>query len=347
MVMEEIATPKQAYILKRGAYDSRGEAVEPALPAFLPAFGMKATNRLELAKWLTHPNHPLTARVIVNRFWQAFFGRGLTGTSEDFGIQGERPEHRELLDELSARFIASGWDTKALLKEIVSSRVYQQDSAANSLEKEKDPENRLLARGPRHRLPAEIIRDQALAASGLLVSKIGGPSVHPYDLAESFKPSKPSAGEGLFRRSLYTYWKRTGPSPAMMAFDAVKRDVCSAKRDATSTPLQALVLLNGKQFVEAARHLAETSLLEHSGDLAATIKAMFVRLASREPDEAEMKILTQIHAEQLIHFQAHPAEAKSFLDLGDTKPKSATPELAAFTTIAQAILNLYEVNTKQ
>ncbi len=347
MVMKEMATPKQAYILKRGSYESRGKPVDPAFPAFLPDFDMPSGNRLDLAKWLTHPNHPLTSRVIVNRFWQALFGRGLVGTSEDFGIQGERPLHRALLDELSARYIASGWDTKALLKEIVTSKVYQQDSFANSLELEKDPENRLLARGPRHRLSAEQIRDQALAASGLLVSKIGGPSVHPYDLAESFKPSKPTYGEGLYRRSLYTYWKRTGPSPAMVAFGAVKRDVCSAKREITSTPLQAFVLLNGLQFVEAARHLAEQATLKHPENLTETIKEMYLRLASRQPDEDELKILTQIYDEQFLHFQTHPGEAKAFLDQGHTKAKTPGPELAALTTLAQAILNLYEVNIKQ
>ncbi len=347
MVMEELAQAKQAYILNRGAYDARGEAVEPALPAFLPDFGMKASNRLELAKWLTHPKHPLTARVTVNRLWQALFGRGLVNTSEDFGIQGERPEHRQLLDELSARFIASGWDVKALLKEIVSSQTYQQDSSANSLELENDPDNKYLARGPRHRLSAEVIRDQALAASDLLVPIIGGPSVHPYDLAESFKPSEPSWGEGLYRRSLYTHWKRTGPSPAMMAFDAVKRDVCAAKRDRTSTPLQALVLLNGTQFVEAARHLAHHALRSHPENLDDRIEKIHLRLASRKPDETELKILKTIYTEQLAHFQAHPEESHTFLDLGQRKTDSNTPELAALTSLAQAILNLHEVNTKQ
>lgn len=347
MVMEEMTEPKQAYILKRGSYDNRGKPVDPSFPAFLPDLGFTPGNRLDLAKWLTHPEHPLTARVIVNRFWQSLFGRGLVKTSEDFGIQGERPAHRALLDELAARFIASGWDTKALLKEIVMSRTYQQDSAADSLEHEQDPDNRLLARGPRHRLPAELIRDQALFASGLLVEKTGGPPVHPYDLAESFKPSRPTMGEGLYRRSLYTYWKRTGPSPAMMAFDAVKRDVCAAKRETTSTPLQALVLLNGTQFIEAARHLAETAAQEHPDDLTGTLKEMFLRLASRLPDETELKILTRIHGEQKAHFEAHPEEAKIFLTQGHRKAQAPTPGLAALTAVGQALLSLHEVNTKQ
>jgi hypothetical protein len=346
MVMKEMAEPKQAYILKRGSYEARGEPVDPAYPEFLPDLGFKPQNRLDLARWLTHPEHPLTARVTVNRFWQALFGRGLVGTSEDFGIQGERPEHQAVLDELASRFVANGWNTKALIKEIVMSRVYQQDSYADSLESEQDPENKLLARGPRYRLPAELIRDQALAASGLLVQKIGGPSVHPYDLAESFKPSKPTLGEGLYRRSLYTYWKRTGPSPAMMAFDAVKRDVCSAKRERTSTPLQALVLLNGTQFVEAARLLAQSSSENHPDNHVATLTEMFLRLTSRQPAETEMTTLKQMYSEQLAHFKAHPDETKTFLDQGHTKSKSPTPELAALTIVGQAILSLHEVNTK-
>ena len=346
MVMKEMAEPKQAYLLKRGSYEARGEPVESAFPAFLPDLGFQPRNRLDLARWLTHPDHPLTARVTVNRFWQGLFGRGLVGTSEDFGMQGERPEYRDLLDELAARFIASGWDTKALLKEIVMSQVYQQDSYADSLEAEQDPDNKLLARGPRHRLPAELIRDQALAASGLLVKKLGGPSVHPYDLAESFKPSRPSSGESLYRRSLYTSWKRTGPSPAMMAFDAVKRDVCSAKRETTSTPLQALVLLNGTQFVEAARELAVTASQNHPGDLEATIREMFLRLTSRPPDGPEFTTLRKIHEEQLAHFRKHPEEAKTFLSQGQSKPKTPTAEIAALTILGQAILNLHEVNTK-
>ena len=347
MVMEETREPKQAYILNRGSYENRGKPVDAAFPEFLPSFGMKPTNRLSLAKWLTHPEHPLTSRVIVNRFWQSLMGRGLVGTSEDFGMQGERPEYRELLDELSARFVASGWNTKALMKEIVISQAYQQDSFANSLELEKDPENRLLARGPRHRLAAEQIRDQALAASGLLVSSIGGSSVHPYDLAESFKPSKPTMGEGLYRRSLYTYWKRTGPSPAMMAFDAVKRDVCSAKRDTTSTPLQALVLLNGIQFVETSRNLANDTLQKHPQKTELAIREIFLRLTSRQPDKKELEILSSIFEEQLANFKNNPNETKRFLSQGHTKAKSTTPELAAMTTVAQAVLNLYEVNTKQ
>jgi uncharacterized protein YneF (UPF0154 family) len=227
------------------------------------------------------------------------------------------------------------------------SQVYQQDSFSSSLELEKDPENRLLARGPRHRLSAEQIRDQALTASGLLVPKVGGPSVHPYDLAESFKPSKPTMGEGLYRRSLYTYWKRTGPSPAMMAFDAVKRDVCSAKRETTSTPLQALVLLNGIQFVETSHHLADKTLKKHPTETKAAIREMYLRLASRKPDEREIEILLEIFEEQRSHFKTHPEEAERFLSQGYTKTKSTTPELAALSTVAQAILNLYEVNTKQ
>ncbi|WP_189570024.1 DUF1553 domain-containing protein [Roseibacillus persicicus] len=350
MTMIELPEPKQAYILNRGEYSNRGEPVDPAFPAFLPSLGIeppadKPLNRLDLAEWTTHPDNPLTSRVNVNRIWQSFFGRGLVGTPEDFGIQGEYPEYLELLNELSARFIQSGWDFKALVKEIVSSKVYQQASLASAAELESDPENQLLARGPRHRLSAEVIRDQALYSSGLLVEKLGGPPVKPYDLSESFKPNEPDTGEGLYRRSLYTYWRRTAPSPAMSAFDAGKRDVCAAKRDTTSTPLQALVLLNGTQFVEAARHLAETVFAEEP-DFAEGVKKIFFTLTSRQPDETEVKILTQLYEEQLAHYRKHPDEAKSFLHQGQAKPREATPELAALTALTQALMNLHEVNIK-
>ncbi|MGJ8725676.1 MAG: DUF1553 domain-containing protein [Roseibacillus sp.] len=350
MTMVELPEPKQAYILNRGEYSNRGEPVDPAFPAFLPTLGFEAPegkvmNRLDLARWTTHPDNPLTARVNVNRVWQSFFGRGLVATSEDFGIQGEYPEYLDLLNELSARFIASGWDFKALVKEVVSSQVYQQQSLASPAELEADPDNRLLARGPRHRLTAEVIRDQALFTSGLLVEKIGGPPVKPYDLSESFKPNEPDTGQNLYRRSLYTYWRRTAPSPAMMAFDAGKRDVCSAKRDTTSTPLQALVLLNGTQFVEAARHLAEKAITEEP-DITKRVAQTFFTLTSRQPDDAEVTILTQLYHEQLAHYQEHPEEAKTFLSQGQAQPKEATPELAAFTALTQALMNLHEVNIK-
>ncbi len=350
MTMIELPEPKQAYILERGAYDSRGEPVEPNFPAFLPDLGLQASegkvmNRLDLAQWTTHKDNPLTARVNVNRFWQGLFGRGLVATSEDFGIQGEYPEYLPLLNELSARFIANGWNVKDLLKEIVSSKVYQQSSLATAAELEADPDNRFLARGPRHRLTAEVIRDQALFTSGLLVEKIGGPPVKPYDLAESFKPNEPDQDDGLYRRSLYTYWRRTAPSPAMMAFDASKRDVCSAKRDTTSTPLQALVLLNGTQFLEAARNLAEKTSQEHP-HFVNCAQQIYLTLTARKPDETELSILTQLYEEQLTHYQENLSEVKKFLSQGQSKPTETTPQLAALTALTQALMNLHEVNIK-
>ncbi|MEZ5299945.1 MAG: DUF1549 domain-containing protein [Verrucomicrobiales bacterium] len=267
MVMREQAEPKPAYVLERGLYDARGEQVFAGTPAALLPFPEGAPrNRLGLAQWLTHPDHPLTSRTAVNRFWQGMFGRGLVGTANDFGSQGEIPVYRDLLNWLSAEFIASGWDVKALLKTIALSATYRQDSDAPRELYQNDPENRLLARGARFRLSAEMIRDNALSASGLLAEKLGGPSVKPYEIEESFKPAGRAKGEGLYRRSLYTYWRRTGPAPAMLTFDAAKRDVCAAKRERTASPLQALVLMNGPQFVEAARKLGERLLKAHGDD---------------------------------------------------------------------------------
>ena len=266
MVMRERSQPKQAYILQRGAYDARGEPVEPGTPSALSAFpDTLPKNRLGFARWLTDPAHPLTARVAVNHLWKNCFGVGLVATPEDFGSQGGRPEYPKLLDWLANEFIQSGWDVKHMMKLIVTSQTYQQRSLADSKLMADDPKNRLLARGPRHRLPAEMVRDNALAASGLLVQKIGGAPVKPYEIAESFKPSKPGSGEALHRRSLYTYWKRTGPAPAMMAFDAIKRDVCSAQRETTATPLQALVLLNGPQFCRGGARAGREGLACKSG----------------------------------------------------------------------------------
>ena len=224
MVMREMASPRPAYLLKRGAYDARAEQVPMDTPSVFPRLTEdQPRNRLGLARWLTDPDHPLAARVMVNRYWQMIFGRGLVRTPEDFGSQGEPPTHPELLDWLAKDFIDHGWDLKRLIRQMVTSTVYRQASFADPDVTAKDPENRLLARTPRHRLPAEMIRDNALAVSGLLVSKIGGAPVKPYEIAESFKASKPDEGDGLYRRSLYTYWRRTGPAPVMMALDAAKR----------------------------------------------------------------------------------------------------------------------------
>ncbi|MEI6873110.1 MAG: DUF1553 domain-containing protein, partial [Verrucomicrobiota bacterium] len=258
MVMKELSEPKKAYVLFRGQYDQRREEVFADTPAVLNPFPKDAPkNRLGLARWLTDPANPLLARVTVNRLWQSLFGRGITRTADDFGSQGALPEYQEALDWLSLQFITSGWDTKALLRSMVLSHTYRQESVAEMKMLKDDPENNLLARGPRFRLPAEMIRDTFLQASGLLVPKIGGAPVVPYELKEAFRPLQTGFGEGVFRRSLYTKWRTTSPPPAMLSFDAPRRAVCTAKRELTNTPLQALILLNGPQYVEAARILGQ------------------------------------------------------------------------------------------
>ncbi|MCE9526577.1 MAG: DUF1553 domain-containing protein [Planctomycetales bacterium] len=342
MVMKELIPPKTAYVLKRGEYNQRGAAVEPNTPAsLLPFPANQPKNRLGLAKWLTDPRHPLLARVTVNRFWQGFFGRGIVKTSEDFGSQSERPEHPELLDWLSREFIASGWNTKQLLKTIVLSHTYRQQSFADAKVMAEDPENVWLARGPRHRLPAEMIRDNVLAASGLLVEKIGGPPVHTYDLPESFKPAAAGKGDDLYRRSIYTFWRRTGPAPVLESFDVPKRVVCLARRDTTNTPLHAIVLLNGPQFVEASRVLAEQLHQETEGKRDAIIEQAFVRLVSREPDAKEREILARLYDEQLAYYRKHSDQATALLGIGEKKRNEKLPaaEIAAATNLINALMN--------
>jgi cytochrome c553 len=342
MVMRELPMPKKAYLLTRGEYDKRSDEVGPVTPAFLSPFPQGAPlNRLGYSQWLTAPNHPLTARVTVNRIWQSLFGRGLVKTSEDFGSQGERPLYPELIDYLAAKFIQSGWNVKALVKEMVMSRVYRQQSIADAQVMTDDPENQWLARGPRFRLPAEMIRDNALAAAGLLKLTMGGPPVYPYEMKEAFKPVEPGAGEAVYRRSLYTHWRRTSPPPAMVAFDAPRRAVCASKRERTDSPLQALILLNGIQYVEAARVLGEAIQQEAKGNLEKMIELGFLRCLSRRPDAREMQICTQLYQEQLAHFKTVPQEAEELLQVGAAKRDGLLPlpEAAAATVLAQALLN--------
>jgi hypothetical protein len=277
----------------------------------------------------------------VNRFWQALFGQGLVKTVDDLGSQADRAEYPELLDWLAGEFIRSGWDVKALLKTIVLSQTYRQRSFATPAIMGDDPENTWLARGPRHRLPAEMIRDQALAASGLLVEKIGGPPVFTYDLPESFKPAPAGKGEQLYRRSVYTFWRRTGPAPMLEAFDVPKRVVCVARRDTTNTSLQALVLLNGPQFVEAARVFAEKLHREHAGERDPILVHAFRQLTARAPDTTEQKILARLFDEQLAHFSAQPAAAAAHLAIGDTAPDATlpAPAVAALATLVNTLMN--------
>ena len=342
MVMRELPSPKPAYVLARGEYNQRRDRVSAGVPASLPPLPKNApANRLGLAMWLTDPSHPLFARVTVNRFWLALFGSGLVKTTEDFGSQGARPQHPDVLNWLAYEFMRNGWDTKALFKTMVMSHTYRQRSVADEKTMTDDPENEWLARGPRFRLPAEMIRDNALFAAGLLNERIGGPPVNPYEMSEAFRPTKASGGDGVYRRSLYTAWRRTSPPPAMLTFDAPRRAVCASKRERTDSPLQALILLNGVQYVEAARVLGETLHTETQGDIDAMINQGFMRCLSRKPDSKEVSILRQLYAEQLAHFKLVPAQAKALLQVGGT-PHAASipaPEAAAAAMIGQALLN--------
>ena len=342
MVMRELPEPKTSYVLFRGEYNQRRDVAPPATPSAVPPFSKEPPkNRLDLAKWLTSAENPLFARVAVNRIWQSIFGRGLVKTSEDFGSQGERPFYPELLDWLSWHFRESGWDVKGLMKTIVMSRTYRQDSFGGVQIMADDPENAWLARGPRFRLPAEMIRDNALAAAGLLKQKQGGPPVRPYEMSEAFKPAKPDAGDEVYRRSLYTSWRRTSPPPAMIAFDAPRRAVCIAKRERTDSPLQALILLNGTQYVEAARVLGEKLHREAKGEVKQMIEQAFLTCLSRKPDAKEMAIVHQLYDEQLTHFRQQPADAESLLKQGNAKRDAAiaAPEAAAATVLAQTVMN--------
>ncbi|WP_232536127.1 DUF1553 domain-containing protein [Lacipirellula parvula] len=355
-VMDELPEPRPAYILPRGAYDApktdETRVTRDVFSEMLPPFPADAPrNRLGLARWLTAPNHPLTARVFVNRLWANFFGHGLSTTPDNFGRQGTAPTHPELLDWLARDFVAHGWDVKRLCRQIVSSAAYQQDSRTTPELRERDPENLLLARGPSRRLSAEQIRDLALAAGELLVDKPGGPPVYPYqpggDLWRESNGMSPaytqSTGEGLRRRSLYSVWKRTAPLPNMLVFDATSREVCTISRGRTNTPLQALVLLNDVQFVEAARALASAVAKQHAGPRD-RIAAAFLRLAGRAPNSAELALLTDLYQEQLASFStgSDGAGAAQLTALGETKADEAIPpnEFAALTVTCQAILNL-------
>ena len=354
-------SPRQTYLLGRGDYTNRKDPVNPLTPAVFPGPPKDAPkNRLGLSRWLTDPKNPLTARVAVNRFWQMCFGEGLVRTPEDFGSQGALPTHPQLLDWLAGAFIAEDWDVKWLLKQMVLSSTYRQSSIMRSdtspteiLTGEKpqliDPENRLLGRASAYRLPAEMLRDNALAVSGLLRNRIGGPPAKPYEVAVSFKPVGRDKGEGLYRRSVYTYWKRTGPAPVMRTLDASKRDVCRVKRERTSSPLQALVLLNGPQFVEASRALAQKLILKYDKDSQAALVEMFRLLTSRRPEGDELKVLTDFLALSQKTFEENAMSAQELLKVGDiaASPKIPPAKLAAMTIVANTMLSYDECVMKR
>ncbi|MEQ9409953.1 MAG: PSD1 and planctomycete cytochrome C domain-containing protein [Fuerstiella sp.] len=352
MVLHELDRPRDTYRLKRGLYDQpdRTEKLSPATPVVLGGWRDSwPRNRLGLAWWLTSPDNPLTARVTMNRMWQHYFGTGLVKTSENFGMQGELPSHPKLLDWLATEFFQSGWDVKAMHKLIVMSATYRQSSVASRKLLQRDPENRLLARGPRRRLSPFAIRDAALFNSGLLVEKIGGPSVKPYMPPGIWKSISNAEyaqdkGEKLYRRSMYTYWRRTVPPPTMMAFNAASRETCIVRSDMTTTPLQALTLLNNVTFVESARFLAERMLARHNEAPAERIRWAFRLVTSREPRPNETALLVQNLLVFLEEFQGDPEAAQKLLATGE-KPcntKLDVSTLAAYTLVANTILNLDE-----
>jgi hypothetical protein len=361
MVMDQSAKPRETRILRRGDYSQPTDKVSAGTPAVLPpAPEGVPPNRLGLAEWVTMPENPLTARVAVNRVWQMLLGTGIVRTTADFGARGDWPTHPELLDWLAVDFREHDWDTKALVRKIVLSATYRQTSATSAEVLARDPGNRLLARGPRFRLPAEFIRDSALKVSGLLVERLGGPSVNPYTPGNLWREishygSSPATsqtfeqdhGEKLYRRSLYTYWKRTVPPPNMAAFDAPNRETCIVARPTTTTPLQALVMLNDVQFVEAARAFAER-IVSQSGDDGVRLRWAFEECVSRVPTDAELAVLSAALSRERQRYAADEAAARLYLENGESprNEKIPVPEHAAWSQVAALLLNLSEAVTR-
>ncbi|MEX2111687.1 MAG: DUF1553 domain-containing protein [Pirellulales bacterium] len=358
-VMQEKQDEAMAFILFRGEYDKRRDEVKADTPDIMPAFPADLPkNRLGLAQWLLRPDHPLTARVTVNRFWQEVFGAGLVRTAGDFGVAGQLPSHPELLDWLAIEFREDGWDVKRFFKLLVMSATYRQSAAVTPEKLEKDVSNRLLSRGPRFRMDAEAVRDYALASSGLLTPRLGGPSVRPYQppgvweavamIGSNTRDYKQDAGEDLYRRSLYTFWKRAAPPASMDIFNAPNREVCSVQRERTNTPLQALVTLNDPQFVEAARHLAQRALRECGGDDNARIDFIAQRLLARSFTDQERPIVADSLAKLLSYYREHGDDAQKLIATGEAQPDASLDPatLAGWTMLTNELMNLDEVLTK-
>jgi hypothetical protein len=359
-VMHERSDSKPvAHVLYRGQYDQMKDEVPANTPAVLPP--MKSAfpkNRLGLAEWIVDSSNPLTSRVTVNRFWQEVFGNGIVKTAEDFGSQGEPASHPELLDWLAVEFRDSGWDTKKFFRLMVSSATYRQSAQATEPKLQKDPDNRFLSRGPRFRMDGEMVRDYALAASGLMTPTIGGPSVKPYQPPNIWEAVamdvsntrfyKADSGDKLYRRSLYTFWKRSAPPPSMDIFNAPSRESCTVRRERTDTPLQSLVTMNDPQFVEAARSLAQNALESSTTDVNAQLNYMSTRLLAREFDQKEQNLVLKSYQDYLAYYQGKPDDATKLLSVGEspTDPKLPKPQLAAMTMVANEIFNLDEVLTK-
>lgn len=352
MVMQDLPEMRQTYVLKRGQYDlpDKERPVEPGTPSFLPGVDGQPRNRLGLANWLVDPMNPLTARVTVNRYWRVFFGQGIVRSLEEFGSQGEWPSHPELLDWLAVDFQQNGWDTKRLVKMLVMTEAYQQSSRSTEKQLALDPENRLLSRGPRFRLQGEFIRDNALSVSGLLVPKIGGPGVKPYQppglwnevsLTKNVR-FKQDHGEALYRRSMYIYWKRSAPHPAMTIFDAPTREKCTVSRSATNTPLQALVLMNDPQFLEASRFLAERTLAEGGDSDTERLSFAYRTVTGRKPTQQVLSVLVTGLERERKRLADDEAAAKDLLSIGES-PRDDSIQLgehAAWTVISSLLLNL-------
>ena len=349
--MQELPSAPTAWVLARGEYTQPQEEVSPNVPAVLPSLPESAPqNRLGLALWLTNENHPLVARVMVNRLWQSVFGVGLVKTTEDFGVMGERPSPPALLDWLSVEFIESGWNINHMLKLMLTSATYRQSSVVSSAKAAQDPDNRLLARGPRLRLDAEALRDQALAVSGLLRRDIGGPSVKPYQpsglwnivaiTGSNTRVFKADTGDALYRRSLYTFWKRTSPPPSLAAFNAPTREQCTVRRERTNTPLQALILMNDPQFVEAARHLAEAAIQQIDDDRE-RVQWMLEKALARPANQQDVSELVDAASAFMTLFDQDTETATSLINTGDSPPNEtiSTHKLATWTMIANTIMN--------
>jgi hypothetical protein len=344
MVMEEMPEARKTFVLNRGQYNDYGSEVQPATPlSILPMPDDLPKNRLGLAQWLVHQDNPLTARVIINRLWQQFFGKGLVASSEDFGFQGNLPTHPALLDWLALEFQASGWDLKKIISLIVNSATYQQASTNSTINNTLDPENQWYAKGPSFRLTAEMMRDNALAASGLLNKKMGGKSVKPYQPNGLWRVNGGKyvldKGDNLYRRSLYTFWKRSVPNPTLGTFDAPTRSNCTVKRQKTSTPLQALILLNDPTFAEAARVLGEK--IAQSKSVETGIQEVFRLLTGRHASAKELALLLELQQQELENFRKHPAKAKGWLEMGNYQGVNSIPaaQLAANSVLASTILN--------
>ncbi|MBV9937087.1 MAG: DUF1553 domain-containing protein, partial [Acidobacteriaceae bacterium] len=356
MIMVDDPNARETFLLKRGAYDNPGEKVTPGIPEVLPQPRPEwPNNRLGLARWLTDRSNPLMARVTVNRYWQSYFGFGIVKTVDDFGSQGEWPVHPELLDWLAVEFMESGWNVKAMQKLIVTSATYRQSSRAKPELLGRDPDNRLLARGPRFRLGPEVIRDQALAASGLLVEEVGGPSVKPYQPPGLWQELASGGGyvqdhgPGLYRRSLYTYWKRTVTPPFMANFDSPNREVCTVYENRTNTPLQALNLMNDVAYLEASRKLAERMMVEGGASPEGRIDYGFQLLLARSPKPSELQIILRTLQDFEATYERDPKVAEQFLNYGESprRPSLDPRQLAAYTTVGSLLLNMDATITKE